>query len=110
MLSGLISLVEKSATHAIQNCPYLPMNEAELVHSLDRQCNLGHVETSDVFREDLVLDQHCHQITPGQELHQHVQKRRVLERSVQLDEPRAVGVGEDVALGSDMGKLVFFVL
>ena len=57
----------------------LPMDEAQLVHSFQSQCDLGHVEPSDVFREDFVLDQHGHEITTWQELHEHVEEGRVLE-------------------------------
>lgn len=48
---------------------YTPMNEAELVDCLKSERDFGHVETSDVFGEDLVLDEHSHQISTGQELH-----------------------------------------
>lgn len=86
------------------------MNEAQLVHSFQSQCDLGHVETSDVFREDFVLDQHGHEITAWQELHEHVKEGRVLERGMQLDEPRTVCVCENVALGTHVGQLVLLEL
>lgn len=69
------------------------MYEAKFVHGLDGQCDLRHVEPCDILTEDLVLDQHGHEITTGQELHQHVEECRVLERRMQLDEPGAIGVG-----------------
>lgn len=48
------------------------MYEAELVNSLNGERDLGHVEASDVLCEDLILDEHGHQVTTGQELHEHV--------------------------------------
>lgn len=66
------------------------MNEPELVHGFDRQDALGHVEPRHVFRERVVLDEHRHEVASGQKLHQEVQVVRVLERVVQLDDPRRV--------------------
>lgn len=86
------------------------MDEAQLVNGLDGESNLGHVEASNILGEDLVLDEHRHKITTRQELHEHVQKGRVLERGVQLDKPRAVCVGQDITLSADVGELVFFEL
>jgi hypothetical protein len=64
--------------------------EAELVYGFYRKHNLGHVEARNVFGEDLVLDQHGHQVTTRQKLHEHVEEGVVLERRVQLDDPGAV--------------------
>ena len=58
------------------------MYEAQSVHSFDSQSDLSHIESRDVFRKDLVLDKHSHQVTARQELHKHVEESRVLERSV----------------------------
>jgi len=74
------------------------MYEAKLVHSFDRKHNLGHVEAGDVLCEDFVLDEHRHQVTSGQELHEHVEERVVLEGRVQLDHPWAVGFCKNIAL------------
>ena len=86
------------------------MDEAQLVHSLNSKNDFCHVESGDILAEDLILDEHCHQITTGQELHEHVKEGGVLERSVKLDEPWTLSVGENVALSADVGKLVFLVL
>lgn len=88
----------------------IPMDKAKFVHSFQSQCNLGHVETSNVFRENLVLDQHCHEITARQELHEHVKKGRVLERGMQLDEPGTVGVCKNVAFGTHVSELILLEL
>jgi hypothetical protein len=48
------------------------VDEAELVDSLNGECDLGHVEASDVLGEDFIFDEHGHQITSGQKLHEHV--------------------------------------
>ena len=39
------------------------MDETELVNSLNSENNLCHIESCDVLRENLVLDEHGHQIT-----------------------------------------------
>ena len=69
------------------------MNEAQLVHSLDGQNDFCHVESCDVLAEDLILDEHGHQVSTRKELHEHVKECGVLERSVKLDKPRALSVG-----------------
>ena len=66
----------------IRSLGHLPVKEAKLVHSLYCHHNFGHVEAGDILGEDLVFDQHGHQITTRQELHQQVKIRSVLERSV----------------------------
>lgn len=86
------------------------MDESKLVYRLDSEHQLSHVEPRNILREDFVFDQHSHQITTRQELHQHVQERRILERGVQLDKPRTVGVGQDVPLGTHVGELIFLEL
>ena len=86
------------------------MYEAKLVDSLNGQGELSHVKASDVLRENLVLDEHSHQITTWQELHEHVQEGVVLESRVELDDPRTVRLGEDITLGADVCKLVLLEL
>ena len=88
----------------------LPVNEAKLVHSLDSQNDLRHVEPCDVFTKDLVLDEHSHQVTTRQELHQHVQEGVVLEGGVQLDDPGTVRFGENITFGTHVGQLIFLKL
>lgn len=86
------------------------MYEPELVYGFYRKGYFSHVEASDVFGEDFILDEHRHQVTSGQELHKHVEEGVVLESCVQFDDPWAVRLGEDVTLGSDMSKLIFLEL
>ena len=86
------------------------MDETEFVHSFQSQRDLGHVETSDVLGEDFVFDQHGHEITTWQELHEHVEEGRVLERCVQLDKPRTVGICKDIAFGAHVSELVLLEL
>lgn len=74
------------------------MYKAKLVHSFYCKNNLSHVKASDVLCEDFVLDEHRHQVTSGQELHEHVEKGIVLEGGVQLDNPGAVCLGKNVTL------------
>jgi hypothetical protein len=88
----------------------IPVDEAQLVHSFNSQNDFSHVEPCDVLAKDLILDEHCHQVSTWQELHEHVEEGWVLERRVQFDEPWTLCVGENIALGADMGKLIFLVL
>lgn len=82
------------------------MDEAQLMDCFDSQHNLGNIEPGDILREDLVLDQHGHEISARQELHEHVEEVGVLEGRVQLHDPWAVGLGKDVTLGANVGELV----
>jgi hypothetical protein len=94
--------------HALEE-KNLPMKETKLVHSLDGHYDLSHVESSNVLGENLILDQHGHQITTGQELHQKVKVRIVLERCMELHEPRVIlGVRQDITLGTNVGQLILF--
>ena len=52
----------------------IPVNKAQLVDSFNGQYHICHVEARDVFREDLVLDEHGHQVATRKELHEHVEK------------------------------------
>jgi hypothetical protein len=88
----------------------LPMDETKFVDSFNGKNNLCHVEACNVLRKNLVLDEHRHQVTSRQELHEHVEEGSVLEGSVQLDDPWTVGLGEDVTLRADVGQLVLFNL
>lgn len=58
------------------------MYEAKLVDSFNCKSNLSHVETCDILSEDFILDEHGHQVTTGQELHEHVKEGIVLEGGV----------------------------
>lgn len=86
------------------------MNEAKLVHSFDSKNDLSHVEARDVLCKDLVFDEHGHQVTARQKLHEHVKEGSILERRVQLDNPWTVGLGENVTLRANVGQLVLFDL
>ena len=78
------------------------MNKAQLVYSFYGKDNLRHVEPRDILCKDLILDEHSHQITTGQELHKHVQEGVVLKCGVQLDDLGVVRFGENVTLGADV--------
>jgi hypothetical protein len=86
------------------------MNEAELMDSFNGQCDFRHVETSNVFREDLILNEHSHQITTRQEFHQHVQERAILKGCVKLDDPRTVRLSKNITFRANMCKLVLLEL
>jgi hypothetical protein len=111
MLSGLMSLGYRQSGGIIRARQQdVPVDEAELVHSFQSQCDLGHVETSNVFGEDFILDQHGHEITTWQELHEHVEEGRILERGMQLDEPGTVGICKNVTFGTHVSELVLLEL
>ena len=57
----------------------LPMDKTEVMHGLNRKNALGDVEPRHVLREGIVLDQHRHQVSSSQELHDEIQVCRVLE-------------------------------
>lgn len=84
--------------------------EAKLVNRLNGQSKLCHVKARNVFREDFILDEHCHQVTTRQELHEQVKKRAILERCVELDDPWTVRLGENVTFSTHVCKLVLLVL
>ena len=86
------------------------MDEAQLVYRLYGEDNFCHVEACDILGEDLILDEHGHQVTTGQELHEHVQEGVVLECGVQLDDPGAVRLGENVTFGAYVSQLVLLEL
>lgn len=50
----------------------LPMNEAQLMDRLNGEHNLSNIETRNILGEDFILDQHGHQVSSRQKLHQHV--------------------------------------
>ena len=77
-----------------------------MVDSFDSEDTLRNVETGDILREGVVLDEHRHQISTRQELHDEVEVGRVLEGVVQLHDPWRVGLGEDVAFGAYVRELV----
>ena len=58
------------------------MDETEVMHGLDRENALRDVEPRHVLREGIVFDQHRHQVSSGQELHDEIQVCGVLERIV----------------------------
>ena len=82
------------------------MDEPKVMHGLDRENALGNVEPRHVLREGIVLDQHRHQVPASQELHDEIQVCGILERVVQLYDPRGVGFGQDITFGTDMGELI----
>jgi hypothetical protein len=82
------------------------MDETKVMHGLDRENALRDVEPRHVLRESIVLDQHRHQVSSSQEFHDEVQIRWVLERIVQLHDPRRVGFGKHVAFRADVGELI----
>jgi hypothetical protein len=94
----------------LQRDACLPMNEAELMNSLYSKHDFGHVKACDVLSEDFVLDEHSHQIATRQKLHEHIKESVILKSCMQLDHPRTVRFGKDVAFRTNMGKLVFFEL
>jgi len=66
------------------------MDEPKLVNRLNRQHALCHVEPRHVLTKRVVLDEHRHEVTSGEELHEEVEVVGVLERVVELDDPGRV--------------------
>lgn len=82
-----------------------PVDEAQLVDGFNGENTLCDVETSDIFREGVVLDQHRHEVASGEELHDEVQILGVLEGVVELDDPWGIRLGQDIALCAYVGEL-----
>jgi hypothetical protein len=76
------------------------------VNCLYGQDNLGNVESSNILREDFIFDEHGHQVSTRQKLHQHVEEVGVLEGCVELHDPRTVRLGQDISLGSHVCQLI----
>lgn len=81
------------------------MNEPKLVNSFERKDTLCDVESSHVLGKSVVLDEHRHEISAGQKLHQKIKVLRVLERVIQLHNPGRVRFGQHVTFGADVRKL-----
>ena len=61
-------------------CKDTPVDKAHLVNSLNGEYALCHIETCNVLRESIVFNQHCHEVSTGEELHDKIKVRRILER------------------------------
>ena len=81
------------------------MNKAQLVYRLNCKDTFRDVKPCDIFREGIVFDEHRHKIATGKELHDEVEVGRVLERVIELHDPRRVGLGKYVTLSANVGKL-----
>ena len=58
----------------------LPVNEPKFMNSFNSQDALGHVESGNVLRKCVVLDEHSHEVTTRKEFHNQVEEGRILER------------------------------
>ena len=61
--------VVRRGTRATSAKHNIPMDEAKLVDRFDCENTLCDVETGDVFRERVILDQHGHQVAAREEFH-----------------------------------------
>jgi len=86
------------------------MDIVERMDRVDGENGLGNVEARPVLGEGVVLDEHGHHVAARNVLHDQVQEVLVLEREVQVDDPRIVVVdrvvvGQQVALGAHVCDL-----
>ena len=81
------------------------MNETKLVNRFNGEDALRDVETGYVFGECVVLDQHGHEVSSRQELHDKVEVRGILEGIIKLHDPWRVGFCENVAFCADVCQL-----
>ena len=91
ILSGLISLKQNNqrektvSGYALDDLRisvtfgHSPMDETKVMHGLDRKNALCDVEPGHVLGEGIVLDQHRHQVSSRQELHDEIQVCWVLK-------------------------------
>lgn len=63
------------------------MDKSQLMDSFDGQDTLRHVESCYVLGESVVFDEHSHQITPREKLHDEIQIQWILKRVEQLHNP-----------------------
>lgn len=73
--------------------------------SVDGKYTFCDVESSDVLRECIIFNEHGHEIPTREKLHDKIQSLWVLEGIKQLDHPMGVGLGQNVALSTDVGQL-----
>jgi hypothetical protein len=102
-ISGTISATAKG----INKSHRLPMDEAKFMDCLNSQYALSHIETGNILGEDLVLDQHGHQVASWQKLHEHIEEVRILERGEELYNPRTLCLCQNIALGPNVCELIF---
>lgn len=98
--------VQSKGSSTMSGC--VPVDKAQLVDGFNGQDNLGNVESRDVLGKDFILNEHRHQVSSGQELHEHIEEVRILEGRVQFDDPGTVRLGQNVTFGSNVSKLVLF--
>lgn len=67
-----MSLQEGGVSHFLEDAARRdePVDEPELVDRLECEDALGHVEARDVLAERVVLDEHRHEVSSGEELHE----------------------------------------
>ena len=61
--------VVRRGTRATSAKHNIPMDEAEIMYSFYSEHAFRNVESRNVLRECIVLDQHCHQVAAREELH-----------------------------------------
>jgi hypothetical protein len=59
---------------------HIPMYISEFMDGFNGKDALCHVESGNVFRENIILHQHGHEIASRKKLHDEVEINRVLER------------------------------
>src|SRR5882757_3301573 len=65
-------------------------------------CN---VEPRDILGECVIFNEHGHEVAAREELHDKIQCLCILEGIKQLNHPRGVGLGQNIALSTDMRQL-----
>lgn len=66
------------------------MNETKTMNGFDCHHTFCHIEARHIFREGVILDEHCHQVTTREKFHDQVELGRVLKRVKELDDPGRV--------------------
>lgn len=66
------------------------VDEAHFVDALNSQCQLGHIEAGQVFREDAHSDEQAHHVSSRDVIHDKVKALTVLEGVVETYHPLVV--------------------
>jgi hypothetical protein len=81
------------------------VNEAKLMDCVDGKYTFCDIEPRDILGESVIFNEHSHEITAREELHDKIQRLRILEGIKQLNHPMRVGLGQNIALGTDVRQL-----
>jgi hypothetical protein len=81
------------------------VNEAKVMDCVNGKYTFCNVETRDIFGECVIFDEHGHEVTAREKLHDKIQRLCILEGIEQLNHPSGVGLGKNIAFSTDVRQL-----